>query len=296
VSWLSELIGGKDEQIQQVPTLSERQRKVEKPLAATIRQGISRGATPYSGQLTAAVPTFARDAFNTLSEQLNSYRSSINSALAGQIAGVPAYVFDPAGASRQWQEMYAAPVMETWKQTVLPALQESYNLPGVAYGTMRGRGVEQTANQFYGQQVAPTLFNWLQQGEQMGATSRENAAARQLTAMQMPLQLSSQLYAGVAGAANAAGQLMSLEQPALTAQYQEFMRTSPEANPWLGQALNYLGLPTTATLYKPEQPGILQAGLQQLIGGMTNNLTEWATGGGLAKQLGIGQPQQTLGA
>jgi len=218
------------------------------------------------------------DAFKALSGSMGQYNSLIKDALVGQASGAPAYTFDSGRATGDWSKLYAVPVMQTWRETVLPLISESYNaLPGMAYSAARGKGIEGAANQYYTENVAPSLYNWLQTGEQMGFQSAENAASRQLTAAN---QLGSYDYNQFLNAAGASSMMQSAEQQELTAKYNEFLRTTAEGNPWLSQAMSYIGTPTTATVYNPETTGMGK----QWLAGILSNLGPTSTGGG-----GIGQ-------
>lgn len=274
MSWLSEIIGGKDASTKQYSTLDPNQQKVAGQLGTQISQGLSTGATPYSGQLVASMPSMFSEAYKSLSNSMGQYNDLMKQSLVGQAAGTPAYSFDSGKASETWNKTYAIPVMQTWRETVLPLISESYNaLPGMAYSAARGKGIEGAANQYYTENVAPSLYNWLQTGEQMGFQSAENAAARQLSAVS---QLGSFDYNQFLNAAGASSMVQSAEQQELTAKYNEFLRTTAEGNPWLSQAMSYIGTPTTATVYSPETTGMGQQWLAQILG----NLGPTSTGGG----------------
>lgn len=57
------------------------------------------------------------------------------------------------------------------------------------------------------------------------------------------------------------GQMQGLSQAALDRLYQEFLRTTPEASPWMQQMYGYLGIPSQQT-YQQYQPSFLS----QLLG------------------------------
>lgn len=274
MSWLSEIFMGKDASTKQYSTLDPNQQKVAGQIGTQIAKGLTSGATPYSGQLVASMPSMFSEAFKTLSGTMGQYNDLIKQSLVGQAAGVPAYTFDSGKASETWNKTYAIPVMQTWRETVLPMISESYNaLPGMAYSAARGKGIEGAANQYYTENVAPSLYNWLQTGEQMGFQSAENAAARQLSAAS---QLGSYDYGQFMNAAGASSMVQSAEQQELTAKYNEFLRTTAEGNPWLAQAMSYIGTPTTATVYSPETTGMGK----QWLAGILGNLGPTSTGGG----------------
>lgn len=279
MSWLSDVFGGKDASVEQYSTLSPDQQKVAGILGGQISKGLTSGATPYSGQLVASMPSMFSEAFSALSGSMGKYNDLIKQSLVGQAAGTPAYTFDSGKASETWNKTYAIPVMQTWRETVLPMINESVNAtPGMAYSASRGRTATDAANSFYSQNVAPSLYNWLQTGEQMGFQSAENAAGRVQSAAS---QLGSYDYNQFLNTAGASSMVQSAEQQGLTAKYNEFLRTTAEGNPWLSQAMSYLGTPMTATVYKPETTGLGQMFLSQLMQGGMSALT-----GGLGSLLG----------
>lgn len=66
------------------------------------------------------------------------------------------------GVAEQWKKDFATPVMEMWQETIQPMVEEGYNLPGSFYSRSKGEGVQREREQFYSQQVSPTLFSALE--------------------------------------------------------------------------------------------------------------------------------------
>lgn len=74
------------------------------------------------------------------------------------------------------------------------------------------------------------------------------------------------------------------EQAQLDADFQEFMRTTPEASPWTSQAMQFFGTHgPTATEDQGGNLGMLGAGAGALIGGLLA-----APSGGMTAALGAG--------
>ncbi len=193
--------------------------------------GTRPAAEPYTGQLTPDIPGEFTGAYNEFFG--NQYSDISSSTIRDLISGKPAYEYDEARTARQWQESFAAPVMEAWRETVLPGLRESINqVPGNLYSRGYSDYIGQQTSDFYGQNVAPSLFAAQQRGQDYQFQSGEAAAARQPEALNIP-------FNQFANQANAAGLLYNYQAAPLNAAYQEFQRTDP------GQYAGLLG--TTAT-------------------------------------------------
>jgi hypothetical protein len=232
------------------PTTSAAQQEVERAVADLLLKGLPQGATPYGGQTVAGIPDLFTEAYSRLSGELGQgLPQEYMSALDKVIGGTPAYQFDPAATTKRWQETYAGPLMQTWQETVAPMVSEAYNLPGVFSSTLRGQGIGRAAGEFLGGQVAPTLFSSLQQGEQLGAASRESAASRILSGLGMGIGLETQLpYQQFGQAAGASDMLRSMLNQIYGSQQQEAMRLMPEYNPYMQAAMGFATAPTQQTV------------------------------------------------
>ena len=127
--------------IRQASVLSKTQQELEKTISGYLSEYIGKGAEAYPGQLpgTADVPGLFTQAYERYASQFGG--EGISTAISDLIAGKPAYTFDPRETIKTWEETYASPIMETWKSTVMPALEEQYNIPGAFYSTRKGMGI-----------------------------------------------------------------------------------------------------------------------------------------------------------
>jgi len=201
-------------------TISPEQRKALKAVLSWAEPALEKRAPaqPYSGRLVAKTPELFQKSYD---RYLNTgFSSIIDDATRDLIRGVPAYKFDAGQAARQWSNTYAQPVMNAWKENILPTIKESMNMPGSLYSRGTSDYIAKQASNFYGSQVAPQLYDWLKTGEQMGAQSLENAYARRASATALPYQKALEGM-GISGA------LQQQEQARLTARYKEFLRTDP---------------------------------------------------------------------
>ncbi len=201
------------------PTTSASQQALEKAISEYLQKNVGKGAAPYGGDLTAPVP----EEFGAAYEQFmgGMGRTDIASATRDLIAGVPAYAYKPGVTAKTWRETYAAPIMESWRATVLPMLEEQYNIPGGFYSTEKGKGVARAASEFYSGQVAPSLWQAQQADVQRGFESGEAAAGRRQAATAMPFEQFTRY-------ATAAQMKQAQLQTPLTAAYQEYLRTRAE--------------------------------------------------------------------
>ncbi len=110
--------------------------------------------------------------------------------------------------------------MQAYRDTVLPSLRETMNLPGTFFSRGTSDFIADKGSEFFGTSVAPSLFSALQIGEGQGFQSLENAAGRQAGALSLPFQQFQQF-------SSAANQFQAQEQAPLSAAYQEFIRTDP---------------------------------------------------------------------
>lgn len=163
------------------------------------------------------------------------------------LGGEPSYEFDPAAVESRWKKTYATPVMQTWRDTVLPMLREDIGgIPGALYSRGMADYVTGKAGEFYGGMVAPQLFSALQAGEAMGIEAKERTFGRQATAAQ---------------------QIMA-----------DLMRLTPEEDPWTRMLM---GMGPTATA--PTMETIAFQGAQSPWGGILAG----AGAGGLMASMGL---------
>jgi len=220
----------------------------------------------YSGQLLAETPELFNQAYSQYAG--GQYSDISDQATQDLISGKPAYEFDPVKTTARWKETYAEPVMEAWRETMLPTLKENMNMPGSLYSRGTSDYVAQQGSQFYGSNVAPTLYNSLQTGEAMGAQSAENANAMRMQALSLPYQQFGQ-QAGVAGA------YQQQQQAPLSAAYSEYIRQDPYKYAQLLGGLNFTPTSYSSSKSWNDPQGI---GLDMLGGAVVGGMG----GGGMA--------------
>ncbi len=211
-----------------ISLLTNAQGKLSDALNEFLLKNLEVRPEKFPGRITPEVPDFLQESFDDFTS--GRFTDEINVATSDLISGEPAFEFDPARTTSEWQEIYATPIMQMYQSVVLPMVSESFNIPGVAFSRTRAEGERKAVSDFFAQNVQPKLFDALQRGERMGFESQEAAAARRQEATGLPsLRLQENL--------SAINEFLAIQQPELSAAYQEFLRTQPGTEPFLQLAL-----------------------------------------------------------
>lgn len=252
-----------------VSTINEDQRGFLTEMMNYLKSSIGEGAAPYPGSLFPDIPGLFTEAYEEY--EAGRYGDVTRQAVTDLISGKPAYTFDPKATTSRWQETFATPIMETWRETVLPMVHEKFNVPGALYSRTTGKGLMEEAGKFYSGYVAPTLYSSLEAGERMGFESTEAAEARRSGALALPGALFSQ-------DASVAMAKYGIEESQMAKLYAEFIRTRAEP----GWAAEFGGQFAVA----PTQTAISKGGggggfpLGDILGGLAANPKVWETVGG----------------
>ena len=231
----------------QVSNLSRAQQGLSDAASRYLTENIGQGAEAYGGQLTADMPAYFQEAYDQFTS--GQFGEESFQAIQDLISGRPAYEFDPVKTASRWKETYANPIMESWRETVLPSIREQMNMPGTLYSRGTSDYVSTKASQFYEGQVAPTLYNTLSQGEALGAQASMQAKGMQPGALSLPYQQFMQQ-------AGAAGTVQAAEQMPLTAAYNEFLRTRAEPGWAVNAAQGFLSSTIDTGMFR--EPSLLE--------------------------------------
>ena len=233
----------------QLPTTSPEQQAVEKKISEFLTPRIGTGATPYTGQLTADVPDIVGTAFERFEAASDrTLTPEERASLSSLATGESFYEADPESVIQDWRENFANPLTSYYNEFIRPSVREEYNVPGGFATSERAEGVSRAFGEFYGRDVAPTLFQAQEAERQREFAADQLGRQLQLPALQYSQQLPSlelgQAYQGAAG-------YQAFQQPELTARYNEFLRTALENDPYVRLGLGYATTPTQDTVYQP---------------------------------------------
>jgi len=231
--------GKKDKDgMQTTSTMTVPQLQIMRQLKPFISSRIGRGLEKWPGDFTAPLSMYEQMGL----DRLGGYLSTPSTL---QEIGVGAYGdllkgWDPQ-QTFNFYEQYIAPQEERWmKERIIPQAREEFVPTGNIYGTPR----YDTLSRMWGDFGAGQLSRI----GQMIQAERERAAGL--------IPYISEMI-GVEGgvpqieAAMAYGAIPRLlEQQELTAQFEEFKRTSPELSPILDLAMRYIGEPAKAAYYQ----------------------------------------------
>lgn len=290
MSWLSDILMGREATTEQLSTLSPEQQALSKDLGPYLTGKVGETATPYPGQLTADIPGLFGEAYAGLTSSLGDYSRIVREALMKDVEGTPAWSFGFGALSKEFGESFATPMMETWRRTVAPIIKEGYSaIPGGLRSAALGRGMETAANRFYTESVQPKYWEaWSNElnrqflSTEAGAARRAPAAGA-LTALP---GVEADIYM------SAAERMRQAQQQGLTADYGEFLRTSPEQSPWIQQQLAFLGTPSVENVVYPREPGVFEqalSGAAQTAGAYGTYQLMGGFGGG-TQQTGVNMP------
>ncbi len=188
-------------------------------------------------------------------------------------------------AEDYYQQSIHNPALQSFQKEVLPGIQKAYAGPGTYWGSERAGAVRDASTDLAGQLAgirAQTMFDarntlenralqaagQIHQNEQfmqsLGLSAEQARTgfgldkSRSLFDMGLSaeqartgfgLDKSSRLF-------DMGEAIRQADQLGLDRQYSEWLRTRPENSPYLQAALNFMGLPTTATHVIPGQRGI----------------------------------------
>lgn len=241
---------GSSGSVQTFSTLNKDQRKVGKAVGETITERLRDGIPAFEGQLTADIPDVVGDAFDSFTSQDRSLSEAERNALSNLSTGQSFYDSDPEQVIQDWRENFANPLTTYYNEFIRPEVREEFNVPGGFNTSERAEGVSRAFNEFYGGQVAPTLFQAQENERQREFAARSQAANLQLPALQFSQNLPSlelgQAFQGAAG-------FQSFEQQGLSARYNEFLRQALAEQNFATIGANFATKGTTDTVITPGQ-------------------------------------------
>lgn len=197
-------------------------------------------------------------------ELLKGYNPSLfgaqtSSAVASLLSGRPSYSLDPTTTANYYKSNVVAPGIQTYNREIAPRIDEAF--AGVqafssAQGSAKSRALSDL-NVGFNQQLSQIQY----QNQALQAQLAESARNRQLQGISAAQSLTNQPIAAALGYQQALAPFQQNLQQQGQAQYNEFLRQTPEQNPWLQQAQGYLGQSQSIAYQNPSF-------LSQALGGV----------------------------
>lgn len=238
-----------------VSSLSNSQQGIANLLGPMFANYLNQPNPQYNGQMVAGLdPGFAQSkSFATGFADLQS------NALRRALSGKPSYDVSQAATNQYMRDTVLNPMLRTYDQQIAPRLKEAASAGGGLFSSRlldAQQGSLDNIMSSYGAQAGQAV----QQNQSLMAQLSDSAAGRQMQALTMPQQIS--------GAMSSALQpFQQNKQQQLDAAFQSWQAQQPYANPYLSQAMSFMGQPQTVTYPRsnPVASGI-GAGLGALQG------------------------------
>lgn len=264
MGFFEDLFRGKKGSVSVQSNLSQAQAPVENQLGSYFGGQIGVGVPKYDGPLSAPITEYETAGLSALNKYLESgpdaLYGDLRAAMGTQLSGQPSTNINTQTTEDYISRAIADPLRAQYEEEILPTLRESFVGSGNLYGSARVEE-ERRAKRDVERDIASQGAGLRYADEQARRGLAESAAGRQLQASGMaPGVIQSYeefpLRQAQAGTSIGATQRL-LEQAALDRELQEFIRTSPQMNPAIAQALQLIGTNTTNTIVRPSQPSIL---------------------------------------
>ena len=255
----------KEPKIVTEPALHPEQEKMIPGLGSYISDNLGKPLEQYGGKYIAPITQQQLDAMSDLGNLTWNFSPQITqNSQAASNALIRALNTD-AGmkeAEDYYQQSIHNPALQSFQKEILPAIQTAYAGPGTYWGSERAGAIRDASTDLAGQLAgirAQTMFD--------ARNTLENRALQAAGQIHQNEQFMQNLglaaeQARTGFGLNRSGSLFDMgetarqaEQLGLDRQYSEWLRTRPENSPYLQAALNFMGLPTTASYVIPGQQG-----------------------------------------
>ena len=215
--------------------LTGSQKELFEKLLAFAGDNTGTGLSPYGGELSAGASPLQNQSFDAINAMLSGggILGQGRDALSGLLSD-----FDPTEALSTWRATVGDPMMDAWQDEILPKIKEEFIALGAGSSGAANRAIAGSGEDLaesMGQNLARYLFDAGEAHKNRQATAADEALSYAATPVQLGLS---------AGAAQ-----RGISQDALSADYQEWLRTRAENNPALALAMNLLGVRSFQPLY-----------------------------------------------
>jgi len=264
-------------------TISSDQKKLLKTATEFINPKIGQGATPLPFDPTAPPDELFEQAFSQFKDAFNDPTRSarITQGLEDILSGVGTFQPDIDRVSQEFNRTVTTPVSNILRDTLGLDVQNQLNQPGRLFASDTRENVGRAITQELGRSTAPLLAQSIEAERGRGFASQENFLARQQGAL---TALQSQPITEFQQAFGAAGAEQGVRQDAINRRAAEFLRLTPENDPFLAMALGIATQPTMQTTQTSGGSGsnmgaMLGAGLGLALAAPTGGSSLLAGGG-----------------
>ncbi len=284
------IFSGSDPEVGTIDTRTGEQMWVSQ-LLANYFSGVGTGLEGYRGQLTAGMSGLERGGLASMASLLGSGMPDIYnrgvSALTDPLSGDPTTEISPELTEQYFTEGIYNPMFRSMQEDIIPEIEGAY--AGNYWGTPRASA---TSDAWVGfeEDMTSVLSELIYADEQTRIGLEESAADRQLSAAGVAgsmAELEENIKTGRIEGAMTYGSLPRLlMQAELDARYNEWLRTRPEYNPIIEQALAFMGIESLEAYVIEGQ----DSAWGSILGSALGIGAVVATGGLLAGGAGVGIP------
>lgn len=245
---ISDIFGGEPElDVSQHSLLDPASQKLLQASSDFLEPRIGTGATPLPFDQFAQPGDLFERAFSQFSESFGEGGDSefIRSQLRNLISGSGTFQPDIGRVSREFGEQITTPTARILRETLGLDIQNQLNQPGRLFASDVREKVGRGITQELGRSTLPLLAGAIENERGRGFASSEAALNRQLPAL---AALQSEPITSFQQAFGVAESERGLRQQELSARASEFLRLSPEADPFLQLALGFAVTPTTENI------------------------------------------------
>lgn len=227
--------GGSPRQTGTADLLTGSQKSLLEKLLAYAGNGVGTGLSPYGGELSAGASPLEDQGFDAISSMLSGggVLGQGRDALSGLLSD-----FDPTEASATWRATVGDPMMDAWRDEILPKIKEEFIALGAGSSGAANRAIAGSGEDL-AESMGSNLARYLFDAGEAHKNRQTTAADEALSYTTSPAQL------GLAAGAAQRG----ISRDALSADYNEWLRTRAENNPALALAMNLLGVRSFQPLY-----------------------------------------------
>jgi len=262
----------KEPEIISTSSLTPEQNALSKAISGYLEPLIGQGVTPYTGQVVAGQTPEELTALQGLRDKVAADPTLIN-AYQRYLSGEPSTTISPEATEEYFQKEIFDPTIRRYREEILPLMGEQYIGSGTYWGNARAEA-QRKALRDVAEDLTGQYATLKYQDELSRRDLAENAANRALTAGGQLGQLRSEEFGRQQNLLQAEGVSRLLNQAQLDWDYNEFLRTQPEAAPYITYALQLLGIPMLTQMGVQGQQGGNLGGIGTGAGSLIGALLE----------------------